>query len=156
MKTSCGVLILNEFKELLLCHSTGNSFFDIPKGGKEDGETEKEAAMRECKEEAGLLFAPERLSDIGLFPYNKEKNLHLFLVNVKKEEIDLNKLICTSFFEDFRTKKQKTEVDGYEWIDLDRLNSVCAKSMGKLLSTLKDTKIFDAKEKSESKKCPRI
>jgi hypothetical protein len=41
MKTSCGVLILNEFNELLLCHSTGNSFFDIPKGGKEEGETER-------------------------------------------------------------------------------------------------------------------
>ena len=96
-------------------------------------------------------MTPEKLVDIGLFPYNREKNLHLFLVNVKKEEIDLSRLVCTSFFEDSRTKEKKPEVDGYEWVALERLSFVCAKSMGKLLGTLKDTKLSENKIKNTLK-----
>ena len=35
---SCGVIILNEFDEILMGHSTGNTFYDLPKGGVEEGE----------------------------------------------------------------------------------------------------------------------
>ena len=40
MKTlSCGILVMNEDQELLLCHVTGAWHWDIPKGSTEPGET---------------------------------------------------------------------------------------------------------------------
>ena len=40
---SCGILVLLETHELLLCHVTGQRQWDLPKGGIQVGETECEA-----------------------------------------------------------------------------------------------------------------
>ena len=80
---------------------------------------------------------------LGLFPYNKEKNLHLFIVFLNKNEIELENLVCNSFFEDFYTKKMKPEVDEFKWVSLDELTEHCAKSMGKLLNKLKEEGVFN-------------
>lgn len=37
-KTTCGIIIKNEFNEILLGHSTNNIHYDIPKGIKENKE----------------------------------------------------------------------------------------------------------------------
>ena len=142
MKTSCGVIIINEKNEIFMGHSTGNKFYDIPKGLLDEGENELECALRECKEETSIDLTNKPLKDLGLFSYNKEKNLYLYLLFIKKEEIDLGGLVCNSFFEDFYSKKMKPEVDEFKWISLDSLTENCAKSMGKLLNKLKDENVF--------------
>ena len=38
-RLSCGILILNPQRELLLCHVTGQDHWDLPKGGMHAGET---------------------------------------------------------------------------------------------------------------------
>ena len=38
MTTSCGVIILNEYNEMFMGHSTGNKFHDLPKGMLDEGE----------------------------------------------------------------------------------------------------------------------
>jgi predicted NUDIX family NTP pyrophosphohydrolase len=139
MKTSCGVLIINEFNEIFVGHSTGNKFFDIPKGLLDEGETPINCAIRECQEESSIVLHKESLIDLGLFKYNKEKNLHLFLTSVKKESIDLKSLVCTSMFEHVYTKKMLPEADYFKWMKFEDVTIDCAKSMGKLLSSLIET-----------------
>ena len=136
MKISCGIIILNEKKEILMGHVTGNKFFDIPKGLLEKNENPILCAIRECQEECGLEFKSEELKDLGVHKYNKEKDLHLFLISVKKEDINMNDLVCNSFFEHYYTKKIVPEVDSFDWIDIQDVTVKCAKSMGKLLKIL--------------------
>ena len=49
---SCGAIVINDDKVLLVKHNAGHIGF--PKGHVEDGETEEETAIREVKEETGL------------------------------------------------------------------------------------------------------
>lgn len=56
--------ILNDGHVLLIQHkqhSTGRTFWVIPGGGREDGETEEECVVREMSEETNLLVRVERL-----------------------------------------------------------------------------------------------
>jgi putative (di)nucleoside polyphosphate hydrolase len=136
MKTSCGVMILNEHNEILMGHVTGQKFNDIPKGMLEEEELPLACALRECHEETSLILQESRMQEIGLQPYNKEKNLHLFLYCVKKEEVIMQSLECKSFFEHFYSKKMVPEVDSFSWVALNEVETMCAKSMGKLLTKL--------------------
>ena len=63
------LLVVDEHRELLLCHASGSARWDIPKGVAEAGETPRQAAAREAKEETGLDFDPASLLDIGRFAY---------------------------------------------------------------------------------------
>lgn len=138
MKTSCGIIILNELNEVFMAHSTGNKFFDIPKGLLDDGESTIDCAVRECLEETSIIIEKEKLIDIGLFPYNKEKNLYIYFYRISKNEIEIKDLKCTSFFEDVYTKKMKPEADYFEWKDWSNVEQFCAKSMSKLITKLKE------------------
>lgn len=147
MKTSCGIIITNEFEEIFVGHSTGNKFYDIPKGLLEENETPLNCAIRECKEETSLEFNSNKIREIGLLPYNKEKNLHLFFVQVQKESIILENLVCNSFFEHYYTKKILPEVDSFRWLSFNEIEKNCAKSMSNLLITLINKKIIYSQNK---------
>lgn len=135
MDLTCGVLIINECNELLLAHSTGNNFYDLPKGLKDPGETPLQAVVRECFEETSIQLDPETVTDLGQFPYNSKKNIHLFKVSVEKASIDINALVCTSMFE-HRFLGMLPEADEFIWIELSKENieKYCTKSMIKLLN----------------------
>lgn len=152
MKTSCGVIILNDEKELFMGHSTGNKFFDIPKGLLEENEVPMECAIRECLEETSINLSNIILTDLGVFPYNKEKNLHLFACYLNKATINLEQLKCESFFEDFYTKKLKPEVDYFKWVSLEEIVEHSAKSMGKLLMNLKNSGLLDVEKYKNNKR----
>lgn len=49
---SCGIVVFDHGKVLLIKHNSGHISF--PKGHVEPGETEKETAFREVKEETGI------------------------------------------------------------------------------------------------------
>lgn len=49
---SCGIIVFDQGKVLLIKHNGGHISF--PKGHVEEGETEKETAFREVKEETGI------------------------------------------------------------------------------------------------------
>ncbi len=136
MKISCGVIILNEIGEIFMGHSNGNTWFDLPKGEMDPGESAIKCAIRETMEETSLVIAEAEAVDLGLHSYNKEKSLHLFLVRRQKSEIDLSSLVCNSFFEHRYTKKMIPEVDSFKWMDYKEAEKNCAKSMGKLINKL--------------------
>ena len=50
---SCGCIIINERKEVLLIHHNAGHW-DFPKGHVEEGETEVDTAKREVKEETNI------------------------------------------------------------------------------------------------------
>ena len=127
---SCGVLILSPRHELLLCHATGASHWDIPKGLADPGETPRDAAVRETFEEAGLKLEPQQMLDLGRMPYRPQKDLHLFAL--WGEQVDPAGCVCTSLFQD-RRGRWVPEADAFEWTPFGRVPERCAKSMRILL-----------------------
>jgi 8-oxo-dGTP pyrophosphatase MutT (NUDIX family) len=132
-KLSCGLLVLNELDELLIGHSTGNYIWDLPKGLVDEGETPLNCALREAREEFGLLFTPDRLTDLGRHAYYHGKDLHLFLVQTTTKETNLDDLRCTSFFEHPVSGQTLLEIDGFAWADDSLLRRRLGKSMKMLL-----------------------
>jgi 8-oxo-dGTP pyrophosphatase MutT (NUDIX family) len=123
--------VLNRNSELLLCHATGTFVWDIPKGGREPGETPQEAAIRETAEECGLHFAPRQLLELGRFAYRPAKDLHLYAALA--DGVDARDCHCRSHFTDLWGRR-RPEMDAFEWTAFDRLQRRCARRMGTLLT----------------------
>jgi len=133
MKTTThGILLLAASSELLLCHSTGNRHWDIPKGLAEAGESSADAASREAREECGLAIDPHRLVTLGRFAYRPEKDLSLHAVLI--ERLDPARCVCTSTFVD-RFGRVRPEMDGFRWTPFAEVQARCAKSMAVVLTT---------------------
>jgi 8-oxo-dGTP pyrophosphatase MutT (NUDIX family) len=130
-RLSCGVVILNDQAELLLCHVTGHSHWDLPKGGIHSGETPLQAALRETEEESGLVLQPDALLDLGPLPYRPNKGLHLFAALLPR--LDTRELHCASCFTDARSERRLPEMDGFGWFAFDRISSLCTPRMAVVL-----------------------
>ncbi len=147
-KTTCGIIILNEENEILMGKSNGNNFFDIPKGLKDEGESYIDAAIRECHEETNIHFQKDVLKDIGLFEYNKEKNIYLFFIKLNKKNINMEDLKCNSFFEHYYSKKILPEIEYFNWININNIEQHTAKSMSKILNKIIPSLIYENKEEA--------
>lgn len=133
-RLSCGVVVLTGRSELLLCHVTGRGHWDLPKGGADTGESPIDAALRETREETGLLFDPADLLDIGRHAFSERKQLHLYAV--RTERFDITQLSCESQFSQAWSGKRLPEMDGFGWFDFERAPGLCTPKMGRLLATL--------------------
>lgn len=147
-KLSAGIIIINEYDEFLLGHSTGNVFFDIFKGSTELNETPIQTALRECQEESGLQFNEADIKDLGIFSYNKEKDLHLFLCRVNKLDIDLIKLKCSTFVE--LPTYSFPEMDRFAWFNIKGLLLNTASSMNKVFKKIVMENIIELKNIPEN------
>jgi 8-oxo-dGTP pyrophosphatase MutT (NUDIX family) len=102
---SCGAIVENKGKYLLLHYTSGH--WDFPKGHVEEGETEKETAIRELKEETGI-------TKIEIMPNFRETFSYYFSVHkqTKKKEV---------VFFLMRTPQEKVtlshEHKGFEWLE---------------------------------------
>lgn len=98
MKITCGVAIFDKNNNLLIGQATNSNNWSIPKGLNENNETFEETAIREVFEETGLTLDKNKLQLIGreVYPNNKKE---LILFFIKLDNINLNSLICNSFFE---------------------------------------------------------
>ena len=76
-QTSCGVIVTDR-QRILLGHATRSPRWDIPKGVAELDEGFPEAAAREVLEETGLTVALHELTELGVYPYLRGKDLALF------------------------------------------------------------------------------
>jgi putative (di)nucleoside polyphosphate hydrolase len=133
---SCGTLVVDERRRLLLCHVTNTKAWDIPKGMLDPGETPLEAAIRELREEAGIAFAPERFVDLGEFAYRRDKRLHLFKVAAGTELASLEHLACCSFFPHHSTGAPTPEMDGFRWAERAEVARLCWPRMAERLLAL--------------------
>lgn len=130
-RLSCGVVIVNDQAELLLCHVTGHSHWDLPKGGIHSNETPLQAALRETEEESGLVLSPTALLDLGPLPYRTNKGLHLFAALLPR--LDTRELHCASCFTDGRNGRRLPEMDGFGWFSFDRIGTLCTPRMAVVL-----------------------
>ena len=118
-KITAAVVMIDNNGNILGCHGTGKPKdygFDFPKGEVEEGERDIDAAIRELREETGFVLSRDNLIDIGVYPHNKKKDIHLFLCKMNKLPNPVG-LKCTSFFE--LNGKQIPEVDFYEIIPME-------------------------------------
>lgn len=93
---SCGVIVIDNNKKILMIHSASQNFWDVPKGTQKSGETTFATAIRVVNNEVGLDLSGEKLIDLGWYPYNKHKDLYLYLFCIDK--VELEDLSCNSFF----------------------------------------------------------
>ena len=112
MEKSCGIILFNENKVLLLQHNDiGNArgHWDFPKGHMEKGETEIQTALREVEEETGL-------KDLRLF----SDFSHKISYNLIKEEKEISKEVI--FFLGVTNKINiilSGEHQDYAWLTYD-------------------------------------
>jgi len=132
MKKLSAGMILTDGEKFLGCHSTGNWFYDLPKGEVGPEEDSQETCIREVKEETGLVIPVAQLVDLGIFDYNPKKNLHLFLWKVD-ELPAMAKMSCSSYFIHPYTKKEILEVDGYKYIAFGEQADDMTKNMVKVI-----------------------
>lgn len=112
IQRSAGIIFIHDNK-LLLCHSTNARWFGSympPKGHIEDGESESQAAIRETKEEIGILTEETKLGEKHLIKYlrgNKVfKEVVIFECHIENlQEIGLSGEIIP------RTQLQIEEID---------------------------------------------
>jgi predicted NUDIX family NTP pyrophosphohydrolase len=92
-ESSAGCLVyrtVDDEIQFLLVHPSGASFrkrlFGIPKGLPEEGESPREAAVRETREETGLEV--RILADLGTCRYRSGKEIHAFLARMVSGAVD--------------------------------------------------------------------
>ena len=125
MKKTCGIFIVNDLNELLVCRVTGSNHYSIPKGVLETTDRDiKERALIETLEESNInLFQNEdKLIFLDSQTYrSKKKKIFGFFIKISKEFQNKQILKCNSNHE---IKKwgsiiRVPEVDKYEWILID-------------------------------------
>jgi 8-oxo-dGTP pyrophosphatase MutT (NUDIX family) len=132
---SCGVVILNTEGDVLLCHATETSHWDIPKGQGDPGEEPIHAALRELVEETGIVLDESRLKDLGRFVYRRDKDLHLFAVRVSTDEVKLEDCVCESYFPRRRDGVMIPEMDGYRWVSPLDVDQYASRSLARVFQT---------------------
>ena len=133
---SCGVVLANGRGEIFVCHTTGMSRWDLPKGVADAGEAPRDAAVREAWEESGLRLPADALVDLGEFAYLPAKRLHLFALRVADEAVDISRCSCRSFFPHHRTGVDTPEADAWAWKPRADLASWCGRNMTRVLASI--------------------
>lgn len=135
MVISCG-LILTDGKQLLLCHPTGNSFWNIPKGLADPGESHSDACKREVLEETGLVFRTDQLAPLGTFPYLSGKMLSLFCYKTGILPA-VASLHCDSYFLDAKGRKLP-EHDAFRYATWEEAEALVNAGLVPVLKTVRE------------------
>lgn len=109
MEKSCGAIIFNEDKVLVVKQTSG--FYGFPKGHVEIGETEKETAIRETKEETGL--------DIKIISDKRYTQSYIVKENVHKDVV-----FFIAKLENNNEKRQVEEIEEILWIDINEVENI--------------------------------
>lgn len=109
MEKSCGAIIFNEDKVLVVKQTSG--FYGFPKGHVEIGETEKETAIREVKEETGL--------DIKIISDKRYTQSYIVKENVHKDVV-----FFIAKLENNNEKRQVEEIEEILWIDINEVENI--------------------------------
>lgn len=120
---------------MLLAHATETTHWDIPKGQGEEGEAPHVTALREMEEETGIAVDAARLTDLGLFVYRRDKDLHLFAARARADELDLTRCTCTSMFPRRSDGTMIPEMDAFRWATPDEVEHYASRSLTRLFQT---------------------
>ncbi|HJM17248.1 MAG TPA: bis(5'-nucleosyl)-tetraphosphatase [Candidatus Poseidoniia archaeon] len=111
MEKSCGVVLFNETKVLLLQHPDGTKVghWDFPKGHVEIGESEIQTAVRELGEETGI-------TDINILP-DFSHTISYSLIK-KGQKIDKKVIFFVALTNETNVVLSH-EHQAFAWLDLD-------------------------------------
>lgn len=119
---------------MLICHPTNGKNWDLPKGRLDPGEGVRDCAIRELREETGIVCEePMDLVDLGLHDYKPSKQLHLFRWDVA-ELPDPILLTCTSLFE--WRGKMIPEMDAFCIVTIDQAIEKVNADLSRILTSL--------------------
>lgn len=107
-----------------------SKWWDIPKGKMEPDETYAQTAVRELREETGLIVEYNNISYLGKFDYRDNKQLALFYHQVDiMYNVDL--MSCTHMV----TKNDKTfpEMDKFAAVTKEKMLEKVSPALSKLL-----------------------
>jgi putative (di)nucleoside polyphosphate hydrolase len=132
---SVGTIITDNIN-ILLGHTSYGNGYDIPKGRQEEGETYIQTAIRELKEEFGIVEPKFRFEELGMFEYIKSKDLYLFKLPYTDlyKDIAMSILRCTSYFD--KDGKQVPEINGYKIVKISEIEKYCYKGMIRVLNKI--------------------
>ena len=102
---SCGCIIIKDDEVLLIKHNKGH--WDFPKGHMEEGETEKQTAVREVKEETNM--------DVEII--SEQKYIASYIIQDK--QVDKEVIFYLAKPLSLEIKPQETEVSIVEWIKIE-------------------------------------
>ena len=113
MDKSCGVVLFNSDKVLLLRHSSissrGGGHWDFPKGHIDNGETEIQTALRELEEETGIAHA----NVIDGF-----RDTITYIFSGGREQIEKEVAFFIATTKESRVTLSHEHID-YSWLDFD-------------------------------------
>jgi len=133
MKKISAGLILTDGISILLCHSTGHNFHDIPKGEMTAGESAIDTCIREVKEETNIDVQKDQLVDLGEFLYTKTKDLHLFIYKTDNLP-DTKNMSCSSYFR--KLEEYFPEVDSFEYIKFTDKSNYVTENLNNVLTKI--------------------
>lgn len=122
---SAGIVLVNDEKYLLLRYTAGH--WDLVKGHVEIGESDKEAAIRECEEETGII-------ELEFLDFSGD--VHYFFR--RGEELVSKDVIY--FYAKTNTKEIKLshEHQDFIWLDIDEaIKKITFKSSKEILKKIK-------------------
>jgi 8-oxo-dGTP pyrophosphatase MutT (NUDIX family) len=90
-------------------------------------------AMRETREECNIdISLSKRIEPVGLFPYLKNKNLYLFLVEIES----LPEIKCNSFYKS--NGELVPEMIDYKWIEIGEYSKYVSKGLEIVFNLIKE------------------
>ena len=103
----CPYKIEDYSTKILMVRATGRGDWGFIKGKIDKGESERECARRECKEETNISVSIEHFEDY-IYCTNKQKNIGIFLVDDTNININLNEV-----------KLEPKELSSIKWFDIN-------------------------------------
>ncbi|MBC3189963.1 NUDIX hydrolase [Pseudonocardia sp. C8] len=123
-RVAAGALFLDDAGRILLVHPTYKDTWDIPGGYVERGESPATACRREVAEELNLDRAPVALLSVDWAPSDKEGDKLLFVFDCGRLGDDAE-----------RIRLATNELDRWEWVALDDLESYVIPRLARRLRT---------------------
>tara|TARA_Y100000741_G_C18100113_1_gene496448 strand:- start:74 stop:562 length:489 start_codon:yes stop_codon:yes gene_type:complete len=120
-----GVVLLNKDNKVFVAKRIDNSknFWQMPQGGKDKGENNLDAALRELCEETSIKNVTMIKEIEGTISYNLPKNL-LGIIWKGKYKGQIQKWFIMKFNgkdEEINLKTKKPEFLEWKWIDIDKI-----------------------------------
>lgn len=132
-RLSVGVFIRNAQGQWLLGHATGQKHWDIFKGMPDEGEAPHETALRELREETGIVLPSTVLTDTGVHAYRADKKLHIFAAFM---DVEPSVLQCTSFFKHPKSEQTIPEMDAFAWFTPEEAKEKAVPRLWAILDSL--------------------